>query len=191
MNHILKKNLIKTFPTLLLCWLLSLPVFSQLVNQGPFAVQPTQNTIDNIVVKVDNQIVLRSELEQFYMQQLAAGQPEAPDMKCNLLRALVQEKLLLARAEVDSVVVADAMVNSELDQRMNYFIAQIGSAERLEEYYNKSINQLKEDLRKQIRDQMVAEQMRKNIVDNVNVTPREIKKFFNKIPQDSLPYYST
>ncbi|CAN5723631.1 peptidylprolyl isomerase [soil metagenome] len=181
----------KTLPVVLLCWLLSLPAFSQLVNRGSFSRQPTRNVLDKIIVKVDNQIVLQSELEQFYMQQVAAGAPESPDMRCDLLRSIVQEKLLLARAEVDSVVVADMMVNAELDQRMNYFIAQIGSVQRLEEYYNKSIGDLKNDLRRQIKDQMVAEKMREEIVGKISVTPREIRKFFNQIPRDSLPYYST
>jgi peptidyl-prolyl cis-trans isomerase SurA len=181
----------KTFPVVLFCWLLAVPAFSQLVNRGSFSRQPSNNVLDKIIVKVDNQIVLQSDLEQYHMQQVAAGQPDSPELKCNLLRALVQEKLLLARAEVDSVVVADAIVNSELDQRMNYFIAQIGSAQKLEEYYNKSLKDLKDDLRRQIRDQLVAEEMRKKIVGSISVTPREIRKFFNQIPTDSLPYYST
>jgi peptidyl-prolyl cis-trans isomerase SurA len=181
----------KTFPLAFLCVLLSVPAFSQLVNRGSFSRQPTRNVLDKIIVKVDNQIILQSELEQYYMQQVAAGQPESPDLKCDLLRAIVQEKLLLARAEADSVVVSEIMVSGELDNRMNYFISQIGSAQRLEEYYNKSIQDLKEDLRRQIRDQMVAEKMREQIVGNVSVTPKEIRKFFNQIPRDSLPYYST
>ena len=184
-------TLLKIIPALLFCWLLSMPAFSQLTNRGSFGRQPARNVLDKIIVKIDNQIVLQSELDQFHMQQTASGVPDSPDLKCDLLQALVQEKLLLARAEVDSVVVADAIVNNELDQRMNYFISQIGSAEKLDEYYNKSINDLKNDLRRQIRDQMVAEEMRRKIIGNISVTPREVRRFFNQIPRDSLPYYST
>ncbi|HSI91293.1 MAG TPA: peptidylprolyl isomerase, partial [Adhaeribacter sp.] len=147
--------------------------------------------LDGIIVKLDNQIILRSELEINYAQTVASGQAATPDLKCEILRSMVLNKLMLARAEVDSVVVPDDMVKSELDRRMSYFIAQIGSEERLEEYYNKSIKQLKDELRNQVRDQLVVQKMQDNITGKISVTPNEIAKYFNRIPKDSLPYFST
>ncbi|MDX5347453.1 MAG: peptidylprolyl isomerase [Hymenobacteraceae bacterium] len=155
--------------------------------------QPTSSrkVVDGIIVKVDNQIVLRSELEFAAAQMQAGGQVITPADKCQILQSMVINKMMLAKAERDSVVVSDDMVKSELDRRMAYFIAQIGSEERLEQYFGKSIKQLKDDLSKQVRDQLVMQKMQDNIVGKVTVTPREIRRYFNEIPKDSLPYFST
>ncbi|AYA38533.1 peptidylprolyl isomerase [Hymenobacter oligotrophus] len=148
---------------------------------------------DGILVKVDNQIVLRSDLENIYLQQQqqAEGKPLPPDLRCRILQSLTLNKLLLAKAETDSVTVTDDQVNGELNRRMNYFIQQIGSEKKLEEYYNKSIRQLKDELRVQVREQLVQQKMQDQISGKVTVTPREVRQFFSKIPKDSLPYYST
>lgn len=155
--------------------------------------RPTRQVADGIIVKVDNQIVLRSELEGVYaqQQQQAEGKPLPPNLRCQILQSLTLNKLLLAKAETDSVVVGDDQVNSELNRRMNYFIQQIGSEKRLEEYYNKPIRQLKEELRLQVHDQLVQQKMQDQISGKISVTPREVRQFFSRIPKDSLPYYST
>jgi peptidyl-prolyl cis-trans isomerase SurA len=152
-----------------------------------------RQTVDAIIVKVDNQIVLRSDLENIYQQELARaeGKPLAPDIKCQILESIVLNKLMVARAEVDSVVVSDDQVRSELDRRMAYFVQQIGSEQKLEEYYKKPIRQLKDDLRSQVKEQLIQQKMQEEISGKVTVTPREVKQFFNRIPKDSLPYYST
>lgn len=157
-----------------------------------FAQGQKNQLLDGIIVKLDNQILLRSELEINYAQAIASGQAKAsPDLKCEILQSLVLNKLMLARAEVDSVTVPEDQVKSELDRRMAYFVNQIGSEEKLEAYYNKSIKQLKDDLRRQVRDQLVLQKMQDNITGKISVTPNEIGKYFNRIPKDSLPYFST
>ena len=152
-----------------------------------------QELLDGIVVKVDNQIVLRSDVEMVYGQEVAraAGKPLPPDLKCKILQSLVLNKLMLARAEVDSVTVTDAQVNSEVDRRMAYFVQQIGSEKRLEEQYNKPIKTLKDDLRPQIKDQLTQQKMQETITGKVAVTPREVTQYFTRVPKDSLPYFST
>jgi peptidyl-prolyl cis-trans isomerase SurA len=152
-----------------------------------------QTLLDGIVVKVDNQIVLRSDVENIYSQEVsrAAGKPLSPDLKCKILQSLVLNKLMLARAEVDSVTVTDQQVNGEVDRRMAYFIQQIGSEKRLEEQYNKPIKTLKDDLRPQIKDQLTQQKMQETITGKVSVTPREVAQYFSKVPKDSLPYFST
>ncbi|RTQ49260.1 peptidylprolyl isomerase [Hymenobacter gummosus] len=154
---------------------------------------PGRQVIDGIIVKVDNQIVLRSDLETIYQQQLqqAEGKPLPPDIQCKILQSLTLNKLLLAKAETDSVVVSDEQVTGELNRRMSYFVQQIGSEKKLEEYYNKPLRQLKEELRVQVKEQLVQQKMQDQIAGKVSVTPREVRQFFNKIPKDSLPYYST
>ncbi|HEX8428193.1 peptidylprolyl isomerase [Hymenobacter sp.] len=152
-----------------------------------------QTIVDGIIAKIDNQIVLRSDLEAIIAQEKARaeGKPLPPDLQCRVLQSLALNKLLLAKAETDSVVVEDSRVKDELDRRMNYFAQQIGSEKKLEEYYNKPIKQLKEDLRPQVKEQLVQQKMQDQISGKVTVTPREVRQYFNRIPKDSLPYYST
>lgn len=157
---------------------------------SPFAA--SAQVIDKIIAKVDNEIVLKSELELGYIQMLSSGQTDAKgDMKCKILESLIVNKLLVAKAEIDSVVVEKSMVDDQLDRRMQYFIEQIGSEKKLEEYYGKTINSLKDDLRKQVKEQMLVQKMQDNITSKVKVTPSDVKKFYNSIPVDSLPYFST
>ncbi|MFD3000256.1 peptidylprolyl isomerase [Pontibacter toksunensis] len=157
-----------------------------------FAQAPVQRKVDGIIAKIDNQVILRSDVEFGYLQYLQQSkQQPSEDLKCQIFTSLLQDKLLIARAEVDSVVVAEAMVASELDRRIQYLAGQVGGVEKLEQYYNKSITQLKEELRRTVRDQMVMEKMQQEITGKVTVTPKEIKRYFNNIPADSLPYFSS
>ena len=154
--------------------------------------QQRNRVLDGIIVKVNNQIILRSDLQTALAQEEAQAQKKLTEQdRCNILRALVQQKLLVARADIDSVVVDEEMVEGTLDQRMAYFVSQIGSEQKLEEYYNKSLKAIKDDLRKPIKEQLIAEKMQSEITQKLSVTPNDVKKFFNKIPQDSLPYFST
>ncbi|WP_071885157.1 peptidylprolyl isomerase [Hymenobacter sp. DG25B] len=152
-----------------------------------------KRVIDGIIVKVDNQIVLRSDLENILLQEQAQanGKPLSPNIRCEILQSIVLNKLMLAKAETDSVVVEDSRVRDELDRRMNYFVQQIGSEKKLEEYYNKPIRVLKEELRAQVKEQLVTQEMQKIIAGKVTVTPREVRQYFSRTPKDSLPYYST
>ncbi|MDO6389473.1 peptidylprolyl isomerase [Pontibacter sp. BT731] len=156
---------------------------------------PTQKKLDGIIAKVDNHVILRSELEFSYLQFLAQNkqQPSAQTepMKCEILKSMVQEKLLLARAEIDSVVVEETAITGELNRRIDYLASQVGGTERLEQYYNKSVKQLRDELRRSVRNQMVSEKMQREITDKVTVTPKEVRRYFNQIPADSLPYFSS
>lgn len=148
--------------------------------------------IDKIIAKVDNEIVLKSELEVLYLQYLANNSTADPtELKCKVLESLLINKLLLAKAEIDSVGVEKTMVDDQLNRRMSYFVQQIGSEKKLEEYYGKSISALKEDLRKQVKDQLIIQKMQDQITGKVKVTPAEVRRYFNSIPKDSLPYFST
>lgn len=146
--------------------------------------------IDKIIAKVDNQILLQSELDLATKQFLAETRYSGTDVKCNVLETLIINKLLLAKADIDSVTVDDRMVDDQLDRRMQYFISSIGSEEKLEAYYNKPISTLKSDLRRQVKEQMVVQKMQDQITKKLKVTPGEVKRFFSNIPNDSLPFYS-
>lgn len=146
--------------------------------------------IDEIIAKVDNHIVLKSELELAYLDILTRGEPSGPDSKCLVLENIIVSKLLLAKAEIDSIIVLDTEVEVSLNNKMQYFISQIGSEEKLEEYYGKSIEQFKEELKEQEKEQMTIQRMQGRITNDVSITPAKVKKFFNNIPHDSLPYFS-
>ncbi len=148
--------------------------------------------IDEILAKVDNYIVLKSELENTYRDQLAAQQVNSGGVtKCRVLESLVISKMMLAKAEIDSVLVSDDEVNGESQRRMQYLLGQMGgSEEELEKLYGKSLGQIQEELQDQIKEQLVIQKMQREITTDIEVTPAEVKKFFNRLPQDSLPYYS-
>jgi len=148
--------------------------------------------VDEIICKIDSYVILKSELERAYLEFLSRGQYTPGDVKCNILQQLVIEKVLIAKAEIDSVVVSELEVESSLDGRINYILAQVGgSEESLIEAYGKTLEQIKEELRDDIRNQLISQRMRSTITEEVKVSPSEVKKFYNKISSEDLPYYST
>lgn len=156
-----------------------------------FAQYSGGTVVDKIVAKVDNHIVLKSGLEEAYQQALAMRQQTGVvPTRCQVLEQLVVEKLMLAKAEIDSVVVSEDQVESELDRRMQYMINEYGE-EKIEEQFGKSVEAFKEELRDDIRNKLVVQEMQLTITTEAKVTPAEVKRFFNSIPADSLPYYST
>ena len=148
----------------------------------------SQKVIDKIVATVGSNEILYSDIENQYMQYLMQGYTsDGATIRCQIFEEILFAKLLLNQAQVDSIVVSDEMVESEMDRRLQYFISQIGSQEKLEEYYNKSILAIKSDLRNTIHEQMLSEQVKNQITSGVTITPSEVRTFFNTIPIDSIP----
>ena len=147
--------------------------------------------LDKIISKIDDYIVLKSELESTYLDVLSRGQRLSGNTKCAVLKNLITNKLLVAKAEIDSIMVEDSEVNQELDSRMNIIINQVGSEEEIENYYNKTISEFKNELFDDIKQQLVANKMRREILSDISVSPEEVRGFFNNIPKDSIPYFST
>ncbi|MCK5846557.1 MAG: peptidylprolyl isomerase [Bacteroidales bacterium] len=152
----------------------------------------SQKVIDRIVATVGSNEILYSDIENQYMQYLMQGYTaDGDEIRCQIFEEILFAKLLLNQAQLDSVVVSDDMVESEMDRRLQYFISQIGSQEKLEEYYHKSILAIKSDLRTTIHEQMLSEQVKNQITSNVKITPSEVRAFFNDIPTDSVPLISS
>ena len=147
--------------------------------------------VDKVIAKVDDFIILKSDLDRAYLEFLSRGQITQSDTKCRILEQLIINKVLVAEAAIDSVYVLDAEVNANLDRRMAHIIQQFGTQERLEEIYNKTIDEFKAELFEQVKEQMLTNKMRQEIVKDIKVTPAEVRRYFNKIPSDSLPYFST
>jgi len=163
-----------------------------LAGWGTTLAQDTGFVVDKIIAKVDNYIVLKSELETAYQAFLAEGNPQSQEAKCELFNRLIINKLMVAKAEIDSVIVTDIEVDGNTEQRMAMILQNSGnSPEQLERAYGKTLEQIKLELREQIREQLIAREMTSRITKDITVTPAEIKRFFNKIPADSLPFYSS
>lgn len=144
--------------------------------------------IDEVVAVVGGNMIRFSDIENQYMQFRLQGNIEgARSMRCQILENMLFQKLLINQAVLDSVEVTDAQVESEMDRKLRYFISQIGSREKLEAYYKKSIPEIKEEFRDAIRDQLIVETMQGNITRDIKVTPSEVKRYYQTIPEDSLP----
>ena len=152
-------------------------------------VKAQERVVDEIVAVVGQNMILESQLETQYLQARMQGMTRggAHDSKCQILEGLLFEKLMLNQAELDSVVVSDLQVEQSLDQRIRYFIAQFGSQEKLEEFYQKSIIEIKNEFRDLVRKQLMVEQVQINITENVDVTPSEVRSYYKKMPEDSIP----
>ncbi|POY35863.1 peptidylprolyl isomerase [Solitalea longa] len=157
---------------------------------GAFA---QQKSIDKVVGVVGDKIILQSDVESQYLEYLRQQNPPNEKMKCVILNDLLLQKLLLNQAQLDSLVVEEAQVEQTIDQRIQYFTQQTGgSVEKLEkELLGKSVLQFKEDIRPLIREQLLARQMQGKITEGTTISPAEVKAFYDKIPVDSLPLYST
>ncbi|RYD52234.1 MAG: peptidylprolyl isomerase [Sphingobacteriales bacterium] len=145
---------------------------------------------DKIIAAVGkSRIILSSELETEVMRQKQEHPEFTDSMRCALLQQMMMRKLLIEQAERDSVMVSPEEVDANLENRMRYYLRLYGSKERLEQDAGKTIYQIKEDFREPIAEQMIAEKMQGSLMNNVKVTPAEVRSFYDKQPKDSLPYF--
>lgn len=147
--------------------------------------------IDKIISKVDDYVILKSELERVYLDFLSQGQVRSSNAKCEILRQLVVNKMLMAQSEIDSIFVLDAEVNSNLDRRMSLISQQFGGEAEIEKAYGKSIEQIRSEIFDNIKEQLTIQRMQSELTAEMKIAPAEVKKFFRNIPNDSLPYFST
>ena len=166
-------------------------ITAQVQAQTTSLAQKSGKTLDKVAAVVGNTIILQSDLEMQYAQYLAQGNPENEEAKCSFLQQILAQKLLSQQAVIDSVTVTDDQVDSEIDRRLRTMISRAGGQERLEQFLNRSVLQYKDEIRPDIREQLVANKMQGTITENVGVTPLEVRRFFESIPTDSLPYYNT
>lgn len=144
--------------------------------------------IDQIVAIVGSNPILKSDIETQAMDLQARGVTTEGDMKCEILEQLLEQKLLLAEAELDTtIIVTDKQINQNLDRRMQYFIENIGSEKEVEKYFNKSIVQLKADMSDVIKESLKTEQMQSKITEKVTSTPSEVRNYFRQLPKDKIP----
>ena len=143
--------------------------------------------VDRIVAQVGDQIVLYSDIEIQKLQLMQQGIQMPMDIDCRILEEMLYQNLLAHQAKVDSIEISDEHVMYELDNRLRQMESQVGSREELERYFGKTYAQMKAEYKESIRDNLLAERMEETIAKNVEVTPRDVRRFFQKIPTDSLP----
>ena len=165
-----------------------LPLLLVLVS---FTTNAQDNIIDEVIAVVGDNAILKSEIEQQYQQALSEGVTFPGDIKCHIFEQSLIQSLMLNQADLDSVEVSQNEIVNQVDARMNYMIQQIGDKKKLEEYFNKSIIQIKREMMETVHKQMLAQRMQGEITKNIKVTPSEIRAFFKSLPEDSLPMVST
>lgn len=165
-------------------WSFTSLLFTLLVSTSSFA----QFTADGIVAVVGSNIILKSEVEDRHVNYVRQGFMENTEKdKCEAFEELLFEKLMVHRAEIDSVIISEEEVEGTIEQRMAMLTQQMGSEERVEEYYNKSMPELKEMLQPIVYESLVAQRMQQKITRNVEVTPSEVRTFYNSLSVDSIP----
>ena len=160
------------------------------INCLQFVIAQNSNTVDEIVAVVGKEIITRSELEEEFGVYLAQTKDISDEetVRAMILEHMMRQKLFTHQAQLDSVEFSDAEVDARVNYQFNYWLSQVGGNTKIiEEAYHKSIDEIKKDMRPVIREQMIAEQIQQTITANVTITPSEVKKFFDKIPYDSLP----
>jgi peptidyl-prolyl cis-trans isomerase SurA len=142
--------------------------------------------LDKVAAVVGKNPLLLSEVETNLLQQKERTELKE-NARCRVFEDLLFQKLLLSQADRDSVVVADAEVENELNRRIQYYVGMLGGEEKFEAFYGKRISVFKDELRDDVRDQLMAQKMQQKITGDSKLTPSEVRAFFNTIPEDSLP----
>lgn len=153
--------------------------------------QPKKVSADKIVAVVGDKIILKSDIDNAIVDMQRQGVEVPENAGCMTLEQAMGIKALVLQAEKDSLPVTDEEIESDIDNQIRYFISQYGSKDELEKIANKSIYQLKEDFKEGFRDRKLAQAMRNKIVDDIKITPNEVRNYFNKIPKDSLLLYES
>ena len=167
----------------ILLFIISILVSHQAISQN--------NVIDEIVWVVGDEAILKSEVEEHRKELLMQNQRIEGDPYCFIPEQLAIQKLFLDQAKLDSIEVSEPTVNRELEYYVNNYITSIGSVERLEEYFGKSLSSIREDLRDQIREQQIIQGVQQKHFGNIKLSPSEIRQYYNSLPQDSLPFIQT
>lgn len=147
-----------------------------------------QNVIDEVAWVVGDEAIFRSDIEEMYQQARSEGTVLGGDPYCVIPERLAVEKLYLHQAKIDTVEAPENQVASQVDKRLDYFISNLGSREKVEEYFHKSIPQLRTQLMDLMRNNYIIEQVQHSLVKEVKGTPNEVKKYFASLPEDSIPY---
>ena len=150
------------------------------------------SVIDEVIWVVGDEAILMSDVESARMQAAMEGTKWNGDPDCVIPEQIAVQKLFKHQAQIDSIEVTDADVAAEVEQYINYWLEMVdGSRERLEEYRHKPLSQIRNDLREDLKDRRMVQKMKQKLVEDISVTPAEVRRYFKDMPQDSLPFVPT
>ncbi|MFT5512078.1 MAG: peptidyl-prolyl cis-trans isomerase SurA [Bacteroidia bacterium] len=147
--------------------------------------------LDEVIAVVGENIVLKSDLDRTYYQMSLQYPEYNGDLKCELFDQILTQKLLLYKADLDSLVVAEERVNYEIDRRMDYYANQAGGLQNLEKYLGMSLIEYKSQMRRKMTDEMQIQEAQNSVIADLKVSPTEVRKFYDDIPKDSLPDFAS
>ncbi len=145
------------------------------------------NVIDEVIWVVGDEAILLSEVEEERLRAQYEGQRIEGDPYCVIPEQIAIQKLFLHQAELDSIVVNETTVSHQVDMRINYYLSQIGSKEKMEEYFRKTSSEIREELMTTVRNQMIIQQLQAKLTEHIKPTPAEIRRYYQQLPQDSVP----
>lgn len=149
------------------------------------------NVIDEVVWVVGDEAILKSEVEQMRIRAQYEGRKFDGDPYCVIPEELALQKLFLNQAAIDSIEATETEVMNQVEYQMNYYINQIGSREKMEEYFQKSSMDIREELRETARRELTMQMMQRELMKDIKVTPAEVRRYFSKLSSDSIPYIPT
>ena len=153
---------------------------------------PAQSVIDEVIWVIGDEAVLKSDVEAMRMQAAMEGVKWSGDPDCTIPEQIAVNKLFLHQADIDSIEVTEADVAQDVEQQISYWLEMVdGSRERLEEYKHQSIAQMRQEMRQEFRDRQKIQKMKRKLVEDISVTPADVRRYFSSMPQDSLPYVPT
>lgn len=152
------------------------------------AMAQNNNIVEEVAWVVGDQPIYKSEIEEAYQQMLYEKTPVNGDPYCVVPEQLAVNKLFLHQAEIDTVEVQDAMVVQNVESRLNYLITNLGSREKVEEYFHKPYPELREDMMDMMRDQFKIQQVQQSLTRNLKTTPSDVRRYFDELPADSIPF---
>ncbi len=160
-------------------------------NSGASEEQARRNVVDEVIWVVGDEAILLSDVETMRMQAAQEGTRWNGDPDCVIPEQLAVQKLFLHQAAIDSIEVTESEIQSQVDQYIDYWVQQAGSREKLEEYKKQSISQMRNELHDLVRDQRTMQSMREKLVEDIKVTPAEVRRYFKDLPEDSIPFVPT
>ena len=148
--------------------------------------------IDEVIWVVGDEAILKSDVEAMRMQAVMEGIKWSGDPDCTIPEQIAVQKLFKHQAQIDSIEVTDVDVAQDVEQQINYWLEMVdGSRERLEEYKHQSLSQIRNDLREEMKDRQMVQKMKQKLVEDIAVTPAEVRRYFQDMPQDSIPFVPT
>lgn len=149
---------------------------------------PKKNVVDEVAWVVGDEAIFRSDIEEMYSQMRSEGQQIEGDPYCVIPEQMAVEKLYLHQAKIDTIEPPETAVQAQVDRRLNFFIANLGSKEKVEQYFRKPLPQLREQLLEVMRNSYIVEQVQQSLTKDIKATPRDVRRYFESLPEDSIPY---